>query len=76
MITDGDDLAQQFREDQQYHQELLAKKLAKLARILTATIPIDDIIWITDRAGQSEFILHNQAGKAGYVNKTGRLIKT
>jgi hypothetical protein len=76
MITDGDDLAQQFREDQQYHQELLAKKSAKLAGILTATIPIDDIIWITDRAGQSEFILHNQAGKAGYVDKTGRLIKT
>ena len=75
MLTDGDDLEHQFREDQQHYQELLDKKQAKLARILTAHIPVDDIIWITNRAGQSEFILHNKSGKSGYVDTTGKLIK-
>lgn len=75
LITDGDDIEQQFRDDQLYYNELIDKREAKKSRILTAKIPIDDIVWITDRAGQSEFILHNQAGRAGYVNTAGKLNK-
>ena len=76
MLTDGDDLAQQFREDQQYYQELISKRDARLAKVVKAEIPIEDIIWITDRAGQSEFILHNRTGARGYIDAQGRKISS
>lgn len=76
MLTDGDDLSQQFREDQQYYQELISKRDARLAKVVKAEIPIGDIIWITDRAGQSEFILHNRTGARGYIDAQGRKISS
>ena len=76
LLTDGDNLEKAFKDEQSYYQELIDKREAKKSRILTAKIPIDDIIWITDRAGQSEFILRNQAGRAGYVDTKGKLVKS
>ena len=67
LVTDGDDIAQQFKDDQEYYQELIDKRNKKLKRVVKKQIPIDDIIWITDRAGQSEFILHNRPGSSGYI---------
>jgi hypothetical protein len=75
MITDGDDLEAQFRDDQQHYQDLIDKRDKKLEMVVKAEIPIDDIIWITDRAGQSEFILHNRPGAKGYIDANGKLIK-
>lgn len=75
VLTDGDDIAGELKSVQAYYQDLIDKRESRLRRIMSAKIPINDIIWITDRAGQSEFILHNQPGKAGYVDATGRLIK-
>ncbi len=73
MITDGDDLEEQFREDQTWITELLQKRDRKLEKVLQADIPVNSIIWITDRAGQSEFILHNQPGRPGFVTSQGQL---
>lgn len=75
MLTDGDDLKRQFKEEQKWYQELVDKRNEKLDRIVKAEIYIDDIIWITDRAGQSEFILHNRPGARGYIDAKGKLIK-
>jgi hypothetical protein len=75
MITDGDDLESQFRDDQRRYQELIDERNLKLKNVFKVEIPIDDIIWITDRAGQSEFILHNRPGARGYVDATGKLIR-
>lgn len=75
ILTDGDDLEKQFKDDQRYYQELINKRDQKLRNVVKAEIPIDDIIWITDRAGQSEFILHNRPGAKGYIDATGKLIK-
>jgi hypothetical protein len=74
MITDGDNIEQQFRDDQTDYQELIDKRNKKLSQIIKAKIPLDDIIWITDRAGQSEFILHNRPNSAGYIDKQGHKI--
>ena len=74
-ITDGDDLEQQFEDDQKTYQEIIDNREQKLKRIVKADIPIDDIIWITHRAGQSEFILHNKPGKSGYINSAGKIAK-
>jgi len=74
IITDGDNLAQQFRDDQKWYQDLISKRDAQLAKVVKAQIPIEDIIWITDRAGQSEFILHNRPGARGYIDAQGQRI--
>lgn len=74
-VTDGDDLRQQFKDDQEWYQELIDKRTQGLKKVITAEIPIDDIIWISDRAGQSEFILHNRPGAQGYIDAKGKLIK-
>lgn len=73
IITDGDDLEQQFREDQAWIEQVIQKRDAKLRKVITADIPVDSIIWITDRAGQSEFILHNLPGRPGFVTSQGQL---
>lgn len=75
MLTDGDDLRSQFLEDQRWYQELIDKRNKKLENVIKAEIPVDDIIWITDRAGQSEFILHNRPEAKGYIDTTGTLTK-
>ena len=75
MITDGDDLESQFRDDQRDYQELIDNRNKTLEKVVKAEIPVDDIIWITDRAGQSEFILHNRPRARGYIDANGRLIK-
>ena len=68
-LTDGDDIEAEFKSEQEYRQELIDKRNEKLKKVVKAEIPVDDIIWITDRAGQSEFILHNKPGKSGYLSK-------
>lgn len=68
LITDGDNLKAEFQDIQQYVQSLIDKREAKKEQILTALIPIDDIIWITNRFGQSEFILKNKPGQPGYIS--------
>jgi hypothetical protein len=75
LLTDGDDLENEFKDHQRYHQELIDKRARKLTKVVRAEIPVDDIIWITDRAGQSEFILHNRPGARGYIDAKGKLIK-
>lgn len=68
-LTDGDNLEADFKSEQSYRQEIINKRDGLLKKVVKAEIPIDDIIWITDRAGQSEFILHNKPGKKGYLPK-------
>lgn len=75
LVTDGDDLEKEFKDEQAYYQELIDKRTQKLEKIVKAEIPVDDIIWISDRAGQSEFILHNRPGAQGYIDAKGKLIK-
>lgn len=67
VITDGDNLRGDLAEIQRHRHELIAQRTEKLGRIRKVSIPIDDIIWITNRAGQSEFILHNRPGSPGYI---------
>jgi hypothetical protein len=75
LLTDGDDLKNEFKDVQEYYQELVDKRTKTLEKVVKAEIPIDDIIWITDRSGQSEFILHNRHGAKGYLDASGKLIK-
>ena len=74
LITDGDDIEKELKDRQEYIQSLIDKRELKKQRIITAVIPIDDIIWITDRFGQSEFILKNKPGSPGYISNQFKVL--
>lgn len=67
-ITDGDNLKADFQDEQQYIQSLIDEREVKKKNIITAVIPVEDIIWITNRFGQSEFILKNNSNRPGYIS--------
>lgn len=73
-ITDGDDIEGSLRSVQSAIDDMIESRDKRLSRIVSARIPIDSIIWITDRAGQSEFILRNQPTKIGYIDTKGKLL--
>lgn len=73
MITDGDNIEEELRSYQEYYKEIINAREIKKTRIISAFVPVDNIIWITDRAGQSEFILHNKKDQVGFVDTNGKL---
>lgn len=74
-ITDGDDLYDDLKNIQKDEQEILNNNLEKMNQIKTALVPIDAIIWITNRINQSEVIVHNSSKYNIYINNLGELIK-
>jgi hypothetical protein len=66
-ITDGDNIQQELKTIQQDRQQLLDKIQVKLKQIRTKSVAIKDIIWITDRALQSEFIVNNHPSLPHYL---------
>jgi hypothetical protein len=67
--TDGDNLEADLKERQAYFQEFHDLQAEARKKIVTKDVPIQDIIWITDRANQSEFIINNRGGH--YIGPTG-----
>lgn len=68
IITDGDDLYDDLKRVQKQEQEYYEKQLKRLERVVEAEIPIDAIVWVTNRAGQQEFIVKNIPGRPWYLN--------
>lgn len=73
LITDGDNIREELLNYQQFKNNIIAKRDALSAKILEIEIPIDRIIWITNRANQSEFIIHNKQGAVGFVDHKGNM---
>lgn len=61
-VTDGDDLEADLKERQAYYKQFHDQREEARKKIVTKDVPIQDIIWITDRANQSEFIINNRGG--------------
>ena len=74
VITDGDDMRAELESAQKSIQDLIDRRDQRLSTIVSADIPVDDIIWITNRAGQSEFILRNRVGTRGHIDQHGILV--
>lgn len=49
-----------------------AENTKKSERIIKAEVPLNDVIWVSDRAGQSEFIVKNYQGSSSYIDPTGK----
>jgi len=64
-ITDADSVRaylDDLNDDRKWYQEYNDKKLKK---VLTEKIPLEDILWGTDRGNQSEFIVRNRGYAEG-----------
>jgi hypothetical protein len=72
-VTTIDNVAEYFEDENEYAIEYNKKQENKRKRIIKQDIPVDNILWATDRAGQNEFIVENIEGKPGYINPRGKL---
>lgn len=76
-ITDGDDLYGDLKREQQERQEYYDKEEQALRtaqqKIVSADVSLDAIVWITNRANQSEFIVKNIPGSPWYIGLNGKL---
>jgi hypothetical protein len=55
--TPSDAVRSHFMQEREYAEELLAKNTKRRQRIIQRDVPVEDIVWITDRANQAEFIV-------------------
>lgn len=60
MVTDVDSVRSYLEGENEYRAEFNAKNAAARNRVVSKEVPLEDVVWITDRAGQSEFIVRNQ----------------
>ena len=61
-VTDGDNFEQTLKRSKEFDDTLSQEEMEKVLKksdIFTKEVPIDDIVWVSDRAGQSEFIVKN-----------------
>lgn len=74
MVTDTDSVRSYVEGENRWSQELLDENEAKLAKIVSADVPLDAVIWATHRANQAEFIVRNEEGSGYFIDTTGKLI--
>lgn len=70
MVTDAESVRsyiESINEGREFNNKEDDKRRAD---VIVADVPVDDIVWISDRAGQSEFIVRNKGNAA--VDKTGK----
>ena len=48
---------------------------ASRQNIVRAEVSLDDVVWVSDRAGQSEFIVRNDPASSVFIDETGTLIE-
>ncbi len=62
-------LRKELKQRQEYRQEKIDGNEKNRKKIIHRMVPVDDVIWATDRAGQQEFIVKNK-GKH-HIDHTG-----
>lgn len=72
-ITDTDSVRDYINDLNDWADEIEMRNQKKLAQIITAQVDFQDVIWITNRAGQSEFIVRNHPGSSSHIDQTGTL---
>lgn len=72
-ITDTESVREFINGVNEMRQETIDDNAKRESKILKAEVSLDDIIWVSDRAGQSEFIVKNYPGSSAYIDNTGVL---
>lgn len=77
-VTDGDvkDLRNELMDYRKERLDDKAEEDAKLSKITMGRIPLDAVVWISNRAGQKEFIVKNIPGTPWYIDDSGTRLKS
>jgi SPP1 gp7 family putative phage head morphogenesis protein len=70
-ITDTDSVAKFIEGINRERLERAAAAAEARKLIVTAPVKLDDVIWVSDRAGQSEFVVLNTPGTPQYIDMKG-----
>lgn len=73
MVTDVDSVPEYMNWENEWIKEDNDRIAKKRARIKKAKVPLDDVIWASNRAGQREFIVHNRPDAPHYINEQGEM---
>ena len=72
-ITDTDSIRDTIESDNAWAAEHNAEIDKRASKIIQLQVPLDDVIWASDRAGQMEFIVRN--GRSILIDENGRLVR-
>ena len=72
-ITDTDSVRSYMEEMNDSRAEAAEAEARKRERIVSAEVALDDVVWVTNRGGQSEFMVRNDPAGSVYIDPTGQL---
>jgi hypothetical protein len=72
-VTDADSVRSHLESINAEVDEIAADNAAKKQQVLVKRVSLDDVVWVTDRAGQAEFIVRETAATPAAPQKTERL---
>jgi hypothetical protein len=76
-VTDTDSVRAFIEEDVNAPRlENKAKAAKNAEKIITAEVPLNDVIWATNRANQTEFIVKNYEGSGHFIDNSGKIEPT
>lgn len=73
-LTDTDNIRAFAESLNESRTEAITRNEVRRGRIISARVSLDDVLWITNRAKQSEFIVRNRG--AAFVDETGKYAPT
>lgn len=71
-VTDTDSVRSYYADQNRYRAEDRDRNAKKREKIVTADVPLSEVVWVTDRAGQSEFIVRNKKGSPWFIDEHGK----
>ena len=70
-ITDTDSVRAFIEGNHGYNAEVAGENAIKQQKIVSAKVKLDDVVWITNRANQREFIVRNKQDSSQFIDETG-----
>lgn len=67
-LTDTDSVEKFMTGINADRQETIDANKKSSEKVITRNINLNDVIWVSDRAGQSEFIVSNDPSSSGYID--------
>jgi hypothetical protein len=72
-VTDTDSVSGYLRQENQWFNEANERLAERRSKVKSASVPLDDVIWASNRAGQREFIVHNRPDAPHFIDERGEM---
>jgi len=71
-ITDTESVAAFMRDENEWRVQDIETNKERASQVMKAQVPLDNVVWVTDRAGQMEFIVRNDESLKPFIDSSGR----